>query len=99
MDKLACSCNRLIFAALNTELRHVLQDSPTLLPTTAFPLASPCQSHYPLYYQSSVVIVTKTTQVYRFGAKISTFFNSLIQRLNPPRGRNCDEHFHDSRYC
>lgn len=59
MNELPSGCYRFVFPALNAKLRYVLQNPTTLLPTTAFTLASPSQSCYPLTRWTSVVMVTK----------------------------------------
>ncbi len=52
MNKLPGSGDWLVFAALNTELRHILENPSPLLPATAFALASPCQSPLPPFSEA-----------------------------------------------
>lgn len=64
MNKFAGCRYWLIFPTFDAELWYVLKNSATLLPTTAFTLASPCQSRTPLTNDFKCSFSYKTRRKY-----------------------------------
>ncbi len=52
MNELPGGSDWFVFATFNAELRHILKNPSSLLPTTAFALASPCQSPLPPFSEA-----------------------------------------------